>query len=80
MRKLTACMGVLLQLKKAYDFLTSKRPCGPKWDAIRGATYDLALDCPHKIPLEHLPECAFSDVSQFERDLIQLRCRQLYHH
>ncbi|MEW5302476.1 MAG: hypothetical protein WDW38_002367 [Sanguina aurantia] len=30
-----------LQLGEAYDFLTAKRPCGPKKDAIRGATYDV---------------------------------------
>ncbi|GLC45903.1 hypothetical protein PLESTM_001799700 [Pleodorina starrii] len=29
------------QLDEAYSFLTDIRPCGPKRDAIRGATYDV---------------------------------------
>lgn len=30
-----------MQLDEAYAFLTAIRPCGPKRDAIRGATYDV---------------------------------------
>jgi hypothetical protein len=30
-----------MQLDEAYTFLTDIRPCGPKRDAIRGATYDV---------------------------------------
>ncbi|KXZ52979.1 hypothetical protein GPECTOR_8g350 [Gonium pectorale] len=30
-----------MQLEEAYSFLTAIRPCGPKRDAIRGATYDV---------------------------------------
>ncbi|GIL63069.1 hypothetical protein Vafri_17034 [Volvox africanus] len=30
-----------MQLDEAYTFLTNIRPCGPKRDAIRGATYDV---------------------------------------
>ncbi|KAK3263398.1 hypothetical protein CYMTET_27795 [Cymbomonas tetramitiformis] len=30
-----------MELDDAYEHLTSQRPCGPKRDSIRGATYDL---------------------------------------
>ncbi|GMH27105.1 hypothetical protein Nepgr_028948 [Nepenthes gracilis] len=62
-----------LDLNKAYDALTSKRPCGPNKRAIRGATYDLAKNNPSKEPFESLPEHAFEDVSDWERKLIQER-------
>ena len=70
-------LSFCLQLKAAYEHVTSRRPCGPKWDAIRGATYDLANHHPphHRPLLEHLPQCAFVDVSQQERELIQHRVR-----
>ncbi|CAI5461465.1 unnamed protein product [Closterium sp. Yama58-4] len=70
-----------MDLRTAYEMVTTKRPCGPRWEAIRGATYDLA-DTRHqhcRPPLEHLPSHAFSDVSQEERRRIQDRVRGLYH-
>ncbi|XP_021713657.1 phosphoglucan phosphatase LSF2, chloroplastic-like [Chenopodium quinoa] len=66
-----------MNLKKAYDELTSKRSCGPNKKAIRGATYDLAKNDPWKEPFENLPEHAFEDISDWERKLIQERVRAL---
>ncbi|KAI5082123.1 hypothetical protein GOP47_0001866 [Adiantum capillus-veneris] len=66
-----------MNLDGAYNFLTSKRPCGPNKEAIRGATYDLAKNDAGKEPFEKLPECAFADVSSSERQLIQERVRSL---
>ena len=65
-------------MEAAYNHITSKRPCGPKREAIRGATYDLAKTEDWKPPLEHLPDHAFTDVAQWERSLIQTRVRSLY--
>ena len=65
------------QLNEAYDMLTSKRPCGPNKRAIRGATYDLAKNDPWKEPFENLPEYAFEDIADWERNLIQDRARSL---
>ncbi|KAF9618876.1 hypothetical protein IFM89_002744 [Coptis chinensis] len=71
-----SCNLVLL-LKTAYAALTSKRPCGPNKSAIRGATYDLAKNDPWKEPFESLPEHAFEDVAEWERNLIQEQVRAL---
>ncbi|KAJ7965124.1 Phosphoglucan phosphatase [Quillaja saponaria] len=66
-----------MNLNTAYDKLTSKRPCGPSKTAIRGATYDLAKNDPWKEPFESLPEYAFEDIADWERNLIQNRVRSL---
>lgn len=66
-----------MDLNKAYKKLTSKRPCGPNKRAIQGATYDLAKNDPWKEPFESLPEHAFSNVSNWERELIRDRVRRL---
>ncbi|CAI7788538.1 unnamed protein product [Closterium sp. NIES-53] len=60
-------------LNAAYEHVTSLRPCGPKKDAIRGATYDLAKNSPYQPQFEHLPDFAFTEVAQWERDLIRQR-------
>lgn len=65
------------QLNTAYDTLTSKRPCGPNKRAIRGATYDLAKNDPRKEPFESLPEYAFADIADWERNLIRDRVHSL---
>jgi len=62
-----------MDLNKAYDMVTSKRPCGPKRNAIRGATYDLAKNDPWKASFESLPDYAFTGVADWERKLIQDR-------
>eukprot|EP00897_Mesotaenium_endlicherianum_P006226 jgi/Mesen1/5631/ME000282S04777 len=67
-----------MDLGTAYHFVTSKRPCGPKKEAIRGATYDLAKNNHHQPPFEHLPDFAFGDVAPWERQLIQDRVRGAY--
>ncbi|XP_062154732.1 phosphoglucan phosphatase LSF2, chloroplastic [Alnus glutinosa] len=66
-----------MNLNKAYDTLTSKRPCGPNRSAIRGATYDLAKNDPWKEPFDNLPEYAFEGIADWERNLIQDRVRSL---
>lgn len=66
-----------MNLNTAYDTLTSKRPCGPNRRAIRGATYDLAKNDPWKEPFESLPEYAFEDIADWERNLIKDRVRSL---
>ncbi|KAL2339455.1 hypothetical protein Fmac_007395 [Flemingia macrophylla] len=66
-----------MNLNTAYDMLTSKRPCGPNKRAIREATYDLAKNDPWKEPFENLPEYAFEDIADWERNLIQNRVRSL---
>lgn len=66
-----------MNMDDAYKYLTSKRPCGPKKEAIRGATYDLAKNDPWKEPFEQLPGYAFTDVAAWERQLIQDRVRGL---
>ncbi|KAH9602793.1 hypothetical protein KSS87_018211 [Heliosperma pusillum] len=66
-----------MNLSKAYDKLTSQRPCGPNRKAIRAATYDMAKNDPWKEPFESLPEHAFEDVADWERKLIQERVRAL---
>ncbi|KAK7410826.1 hypothetical protein VNO78_01962 [Psophocarpus tetragonolobus] len=66
-----------MNLNEAYDMLTSKRPCGPNKRAIRAATYDLAKNNPWKEPFENLPEYAFEDIADWERNLIQNRVRFL---
>lgn len=66
-----------MNLNKAYEKLTSKRPCGPNKKAIRAATYDLAKNDPWKEAFESLPEHAFEDVADWERKLIQERVRAL---
>ncbi|KAJ7527446.1 hypothetical protein O6H91_16G054700 [Diphasiastrum complanatum] len=66
-----------MDMETAYTFVTSRRPCGPRKEAIRGATYDLAKNDPHKAPFEDLPDHAFTDIAHWERQLIQERIRSL---
>lgn len=66
-----------MQLRTAYEKLTSKRPCGPNKRAIRAATYDLAKNDPHKESFDSLPEHAFEGIADSERRLIQERVRAL---
>ncbi|KAL8154355.1 hypothetical protein V2J09_012115 [Rumex salicifolius] len=66
-----------MNLNKAYEELTKKRPCGPNKNAIRGATYDLAKNDDGKEPFENLPENAFEGIADWERKLIQERVHAL---
>ena len=64
-----------LDLDSAIRQVTSARPCGPKRDAVRGASFDLARVPGVTPPFEHLPEHAFSDLSAEERRKVQERVR-----
>ncbi|KAK9864906.1 hypothetical protein WJX84_012294 [Apatococcus fuscideae] len=59
-------------LDEAYNCLTSIRPCGPKREAIRGATFDVLRGGTGE-NLMHLPPNAFDNVSRDERVEIQRR-------
>lgn len=59
-------------LDEAYRHLTDIRPCGPKRDAIRGATFDLCSERPaHEF--DQLDSSAFIGMSQHERDTLRHR-------
>lgn len=66
-----------MDLNTAYNFLTSKRPCGPNKRAVQGATYDLVKDNPWEEPFENLSENAFEDIADWERKKVQDRVRSL---
>jgi hypothetical protein len=57
-------------LHEAYDQLTTIRPCGPKKDAIRGATFDLMDDRPWD-DFFGLPEFAFTELNDSDRERIR---------
>ncbi|KAK9839734.1 hypothetical protein WJX84_005267 [Apatococcus fuscideae] len=59
-------------LDEAYNHLTSIRPCGPKRESIRGATFDVLRGGTGE-NLIHLPPNAFDNVSRDERAEIQRR-------
>lgn len=63
-------------LGAAYDHVTRLRPCGPRREAVRGATYDLAA-APGTAPFESLPGHAFEGMSEEERDRVEARLREL---
>eukprot|EP00899_Mesostigma_viride_P002512 jgi/Mesvir1/12261/Mv00476-RA.1 len=65
-----------MTLQSAYDFLTAKRPCGPKKEAIRGATHDV-LRQGRWHEFDHLPAHAFVDISHEERRIIMERVRHM---
>ena len=64
-----------LDLEAATRQVTAIRPCGPRRDAVRGATFDLARVPGVTPPFEQLPEHAFSDLSVKEGQLVQERVR-----
>ena len=58
--------------------MTSIRPCGPKRDAVRGATYDLLDARPHAA-FGSLPGNAYAFLSDCDREKLQVRhCVMLY--
>ena len=68
---------VILQITvQAYKHLTDVRPCGPKKDAIRGATFDL-LDGRPWDEFQHLPPFSWSELN--ENDKANLRDKILHH-
>jgi hypothetical protein len=58
--------------KQAYGALTAIRPCGPKRDAIRGATFDL-LDARGFGEFEHLPSDAYALLNEDDRARLHAR-------
>jgi len=62
-------------LDDAHRHVTAVRPCGPKVEAVRGATYDLAA-APGTRPLDHLPRDAFGGLSGEERERVRRRVRE----
>lgn len=57
-------------LDEAYEHLTKIRPCGPKREAIRGATYDI-LSGGDWDTFDALPPHAYSCLSEEDRHMLQ---------
>ncbi|KAF8058840.1 LSF2 [Scenedesmus sp. PABB004] len=64
--------GPHLSLDGAYGALTSIRPCGPKRDAIRGATFDVLDDRPFEA-FDHLPQDAWAGLNEQDKARLQER-------
>ncbi|EFJ51679.1 hypothetical protein VOLCADRAFT_56904 [Volvox carteri f. nagariensis] len=62
-----------LQLDEAYSYLTSLRPCGPKRDAIRGATYDVLANGADFQAFDSLPSDSFATLTEDDRFALQYR-------
>jgi hypothetical protein len=60
---------------QAYTALTEIRPCGPKRDAIRAATYDL-LDGRGWHEFHNLPSDAYACLNADDRARLQRRLRE----
>lgn len=63
-------------LVQATRHLTDIRPCGPKTDAIRGATYDL-LDERDFDTFQHLPPESYAYLSHEQRQDMQCKVAAL---
>ena len=61
-----------LSLEEAYGRLTSVRPCGPKRDAIRGATHDL-LSPEGPDAFARQPAHAWTDLDAADRFAVQFK-------
>jgi hypothetical protein len=61
-----------LALHQAYDFLTSIRPCGPKKEAIRGATFDIMSGQPMD-NFQRVSGDAFASLADVDRYALQWR-------
>jgi len=71
-----------MSLDKAYEHLTSQRPCGPNRDAIRGATFDIVHGEPFKA-FDKLPSEMYAVLSDVEEAVLQhkvLDSLYRYHH
>ncbi|CAL8464176.1 g3711 [Coccomyxa elongata] len=64
-----------MQLDEAYTALTAIRPCGPKREAIRAATYDL-LDSRGWHEFQSLPSDAYAFLNHDDRARLQHRIRE----
>ena len=65
-------------LDQAYDFLTSKRPCGPKKESIRAATVDMLAARGEEMPTElvHSEDPQGTRISEEERGDIVKKLRR----
>lgn len=61
-----------MSLDDAYKHLTSVRPCGPKKEAIRGATYDMLCGGDFD-GFSQLPSDMFNDIPDEDRFALQYR-------
>lgn len=62
-------MSTIKDLKidmQAYGHLTSIRPCGPKKDAIRGATFDLLDGRPWE-DFFRIPDFSYSELNNNDK-------------
>lgn len=59
-----------MQLDEAYQHVTAIRPCGPKRDAVRAATYDLLSGRPYH-GFAHEPPHGFAFLNDHDRSRIQ---------
>ena len=73
------CRFYDLSLDEAYEHLTSIRPCGPKKEAIRGATYDLHHPN-HLDGFDRHPREAFARLSKEQRQALQRKVEQGHFH
>lgn len=51
--------------------MTSIRPCGPKRDAVRGATFDLLDGRPHTA-FSALPDISYAFLNDHDRSRLQV--------
>lgn len=65
-----------LPLHQAYDYLTSIRPCGPKKEAIRGATFDL-MSGQAQDQFNHVPSDAYTNLTDEDRYALQWRVMRI---
>ena len=61
---------------QAYKHVTDIRPCGPKRDAIRGATFDL-LDGRSWDDFFHIPDVSYSELNQTDKANLRDNLRTL---
>lgn len=61
-----------MQLDEAYSYLTEVRPCGPKRDAVRGATYDLLSGRPRE-HFEYEAPHGWSMLSAADREALRAK-------
>ena len=67
-----------MDLDEAYAHLTSVRPCGPRKESIRGATFDI-LDDRHRDEFPSLPDDAWRFLSAADRLNIAQRLFEFQH-
>ncbi|KAJ9532050.1 hypothetical protein QJQ45_003781 [Haematococcus lacustris] len=61
-----------LSLPQAYQLVTSIRPCGPKREAVRGATFDLLSGQPMEA-FARVPEDAYTQLQAEDQHALQWR-------